>query len=151
MAEQSSIRSTAGNNTTLQQQMNGDISSPPPAYIPSVLPTQQDLEAASLPPGYERVANNRLTCTDNVPLQDLRPLNRLSPHTRFADGGGVDDDATTLFEYPKPKFTMFDQSTTKKGMAYVLIVFFVISGVLTIIGLIPTMLSASHAKNTNGA
>ncbi|KAK9239511.1 hypothetical protein V1525DRAFT_386583 [Lipomyces kononenkoae] len=141
--------STGGNSTTGQEQIDSqhgtNIRCPPLAYNPA-WPAQRDIEA-NFPPRYDRVADGRATYTDDVPLQDLGPVDRRSPLTRFA----ADDDAT-LFEYaPKPKkFTMFDQGTTKKGFAYVLIVFFVISGVLTVIGLVPLMVSERHAKNAKG-
>ncbi|KAK9314299.1 hypothetical protein V1522DRAFT_452656 [Lipomyces starkeyi] len=137
----------AASNSSVQQQIDtergaassiANIDSPPPAYIPA-WQTQRDLEA-NIPPAYEPV-RDRSTYTDNVPLQDLRPVDGLRP---LATATSIGNDDATLFDYSKPKFSVWDQSTTKKGMAYTLVVFFAISAVLTLIGMIPLLMSASH-------
>ncbi|KAK9390125.1 hypothetical protein V1515DRAFT_577703 [Lipomyces mesembrius] len=113
-----------------------NLDSPPPAYIPA---RQRDLEA-NIPPPYEPV-RDRFTYTDNVPLQELRPVDGLRPLATAASAGNDDE---TLFDYSKPRFAIWDKTTTKKGMAYTLLVFFAISAVFTVIGMIPLMISASH-------
>ncbi|KAK9367575.1 hypothetical protein V1509DRAFT_640632 [Lipomyces kononenkoae] len=52
-----------------------NIISPPPAYFPS---RPQNALGADSPPPYEP-RRDRSTYTDNVPLQDLRPLHGLDP------------------------------------------------------------------------
>ncbi|KAK9353157.1 hypothetical protein V1523DRAFT_396771 [Lipomyces doorenjongii] len=137
----------AASNASMQQQSYpeqgaassiANIDSPPPAYIPA-RQTQRDLEA-NIPPAYEPV-RDRSAYTDNVPLQDLRRVDGLRPVATTTSAGNDDE---TLFDYSKPKFTIWDKTTTKKGMAYTLLVFFAISAVFTVIGMIPLMISASH-------
>ncbi|KAK9484678.1 hypothetical protein V1527DRAFT_483683 [Lipomyces starkeyi] len=141
---------TAGaSNASVQQPIDteegaassiANVDSPPPAYFPA-WQMQRDLEA-NIPPAYEPV-RDRSTFTDNVPLQDLRPVDGLRP-LATATSIGIGNDDATLFDYSKPKFSVWDQSTTKKGMAYTVVVFFAIGGVLTLISMIPLLMSASH-------
>ncbi|KAK9323876.1 hypothetical protein V1517DRAFT_306691 [Lipomyces orientalis] len=115
-----------------------NIHGPPPAYLPA-RQRQLDLEANILPP-YE-AARDGPAYTDNVPLQNLRRVDGLSRQATAASDYTNDDG--TFYENSKQRRSVWDATTTKKGMVTTLAIFFAISAVFTVIGLTPMMVKAS--------
>ncbi|KAJ8104313.1 hypothetical protein POJ06DRAFT_272928 [Lipomyces tetrasporus] len=117
-----------------------NIHSPPPAYIPA-RQGQSDLEA-NFPPPYAAVRYGT-AYTDNLPLQNLRPVDGLSRQATTVSTDTNDDG--TLYQNPKQRRSVWDATTTRKGMATTLGIFFAISAVFTVIGLTPMMVKASKS------
>ncbi|KAK9322182.1 hypothetical protein V1517DRAFT_339105 [Lipomyces orientalis] len=142
--QQVNIETYSRSHTLLER----NIASPPPAYFPRTN-IQHDLEANS-PPPYEP-SRDRPAYTDNVPLQNLRPLNGLGSHPSpppqtLQPFDGLSPHPTPTLEAATSSESPKDQETAKKGVTHVWVTFFAVGIVAAGLAIIPFILQAEKNR-----